>query len=127
MTTAWAPGATWKAISSRCMLIASLLQAGITMPARLSFKGADRAEDPCRGAALIPWRRWPGAAPCPSPGQLGLLANSCLVLPPQLYGRSSREAAGDARQTRGEAFLKSAMSSVFWPLWRGRAESLREL
>src|ERR1700747_252992 len=93
---------------------------------RLSFKGADRAEDPCRGAALIPWRRWPGAAPCPSPGQLGLLANSCLVLPPQLYGRSSREAAGDARQTRGEAFLKSAMSSVFWPLWRGRAESLRK-
>jgi hypothetical protein len=33
------PGATWKAISSRCMLIASLLHLGMTMPAALPSAG----------------------------------------------------------------------------------------
>ena len=37
--TACASGATWKAISSRCMLIASLLHLGMTMPAALPSAG----------------------------------------------------------------------------------------
>ena len=91
----------------------------------LAFGGADRAKDPGRGPALILGRRWSGAAPRPAPGELGLLADTGLVLPPQLYGRASREPAPDLRQAGGELFLKTAMSSGFWPRWRGRAESLR--
>jgi len=69
----------------------------------------------------LDWRRVHG----PAPGELGLLADAGLVLPPQLYRRSSREAPPDLRQTGGDVFLKSAMSSGFWPRCRGRAESLR--
>lgn len=91
----------------------------------LAFGGTDRAEQPSRGAALILWRGWPGATLRPAPGELGLLTDAGLVLPPQLYRRSSREAPLDLRQTGSEAFLKSAMSSPFCPRWRGRAVSLR--
>ena len=91
----------------------------------LAFGGADRPEDPCRGTALILRRTGAGAAPCPAPGQLGLLADPGFVLPPQLYSCSFGEARADLRQTGGEAFLKMAMSSGRCPWWRGRAESLR--
>src|SRR3546814_11852601 len=55
--------------------------------------------------------RGPRAALRPAPGELGLLTDASLVLPPQLYRRSSREAPPDLRQAGSEAFLKSAMSS----------------
>jgi len=91
----------------------------------LAISGTDRAEQPCRRAPLILGCRWPSAALGPAPGELGLLADAGLVLPPQLYRRSSREPPFELCQTGGEAFLKSAMSSGFWPRCRDRAESLR--
>ena len=77
----------------------------------LAFSGTDRPEDPCRGAALILRRTGAGATRCPAPGELGLLADTGFVLPPQLYKRSFRKPAGDLRQTGGEGFLKTAISS----------------
>jgi hypothetical protein len=56
----------------------------------LALGRADRAEQPCRCPPLILGRRGAGAAPGPAPGELGLLTNAGLVLPPQLYRRSSR-------------------------------------
>src|SRR3546814_920138 len=91
----------------------------------LAFSGTDRHEDPCRGSALILRRTGAGAAPCPAPGQLGLLADTGFVLPPQFYRCSFRKPAGDLRQTGAELFLKMAISSGRCPWWRGRAESLR--
>src|SRR5512147_378824 len=84
-------------------------------PGGFAFSGTDRTEQPCRGPPLILGRRGPGAAPRPAPSELGLLADAGLVLPPQLYWRSSREPPLDLRQTGGEAFLKSVMASPFWP------------
>jgi len=81
----------------------------------LAFSGTDRAEQPCRRPSLVLRRRGSRAALCPAPGEFGLLADAGLVLPPQFYRRSSREPPLDLRQTGGEAFLKSAMSSGFWP------------
>ena len=63
----------------------------------LAFSGADRAEEPCGGPPLILGRRGAGAAPGPTPGELGHLADAGLVLPPQLYWRSSREPPLDLR------------------------------
>ena len=78
-----------------------------------SFRRADGAKDPCRGAALILWSRRTGAAPGPTAGKLGLLANPRLVLPPQLYRRAGREFPADSCQAGNEALLKSSMSSGF--------------
>ena len=91
----------------------------------LAFSGADRPKDPGRGAALISRSGRTGAALGPAPGEPGLLADACFVLPPQLYGRPFCKALADLRQTGGELFLKTAMSSGRCPLWQGRAESLR--
>jgi len=91
----------------------------------LAFSRADGPEDPGRGTALVPRSRRAGAALCPASGELGLLADAGLVLPPQLYWRPAREPLPDLRQTGGELFLKTAMSSDRCPRWRGRAESLR--
>src|SRR3546814_8285753 len=78
-----------------------------------TFGGTDRTEQPRRGASLILGCRGPRAVLRPAPGALGLLTDASLVLPPQLYRRSSREAPPDLRQAGSEAFLKSAMSSPF--------------
>jgi len=40
-STAWVPGATWKAISSRCIFIAALFHLGMKIPAALPSVGAD--------------------------------------------------------------------------------------
>jgi hypothetical protein len=79
----------------------------------LAFRGADCADDPCRGASLIARSRGARAALGPAPGELGLLADPGLILPPQLHGRSLGKALADLRQTGGKAFLKMAMSSSF--------------
>lgn len=81
----------------------------------LAFSRTDRTKDPGRGSSLITRSRGTCAALGPAPGELGLLADPGFVLPPQLYGRSFREAFADLRQTGGEAFLKMAMSSSFCP------------
>jgi hypothetical protein len=106
-------GATWNAISSRCTLIASLLQRGMTMQAALPSAGADCAEDPGRGSPLIARNRGTRAAYCPAPDKLGLLPDPGFILPPQLYECSVGKAFADLRQTGGEAILKMAMSSSF--------------
>ena len=87
---------------------------------------ADRAEDVGRCRALILWRRWPGAAFGPAPGDLVLLADPGFVGEPDLYaaGAGARRAP-DRVQTRGETFLKASMAPAAWAWWRGRAESLR--
>lgn len=94
----------------RCAVAAGHYDAG-----SLTFRGADRAEDPCRGASLIARSRRARAALGPAPGELGLLADPGFILPPKLYGRSFGEAFADLRQTDGEAFLKIAISSSFCP------------
>ena len=79
---------------------------------RFAFQRADRPEEPGWGSALIPWCARSGAALGPAPGQLGLLADPRLVLPPQLYRRSLEQAFGDACQTGGEAFLETEKSAL---------------
>ena len=69
-----------------------------------TFGGTDRAEQPCRGVPLILGCRGPRDALRPAPGELGLLTDASLVLPPQLYRRSSRQAPPDLRQAGSEAF-----------------------
>ena len=81
----------------------------------LAFSGTDRPKYPRRGAALILRRTGAGATPCPAAGELGLLADTGFILPPQLYRRSFRKPAGDLRQTGGELFLKTAISSGCCP------------
>ena len=71
----------------------------------LAFGGADRTEDPCRGAPLIARSRRARAAPRPAPGELGLLPDPGFVLLPQLYGCSFGETCADLRQTGSEAFF----------------------
>ena len=76
---------------------------------------ADGTEDPGRGAALVLRCGRPGAASGPAPSELGLLTDTRLVLPPQLYRRTARERPSDRCQAVGEVFLKTAMSSAFCP------------
>ena len=89
--------------------------AGHDDPSSLTLGRADFAKDPSRGAVPVLWSRRPGSPLGPAAGELGLLADACLILPPQLYGHASGEGPRDLCQTGGEAFLKSVMSSDFWP------------
>src|SRR3546814_1953595 len=77
-----------------------------------TFGGTDRAEQPRRGASLILGCRGPRAALRPAPGELGLLTDASLVLPPQLYRRSSREAPPDLRQARSEEHPSELQSLI---------------
>jgi len=76
---------------------------------------ADGTEDVGRRVALILWRAGPGAAPRPAPGDAVLLAYPGLVLKPNLYGIEAEALVGrDARQRRGEVFLKCSMAPSAW-------------
>ena len=55
----------------------------------------------------------PGPAPCPSPGELVLLADARLVLPPELYALA-RMLGLDLCQAIGETFLKASAASGSW-------------
>jgi len=84
----------------------------MTMPA--AFPSAGQMAPKIHAEA----RRWSlggrtGAASGPAAGELGLVADLRLVLPPQLYRRAARQLPADRRQTVGEALLKSSMSSGF--------------
>jgi hypothetical protein len=69
----------------------------------LAFGRADCTEDPCRGTPLIARCRGTRTTPRPAPGEPGLLSDPGFILPPQLYGCSTRETLADLRQTGGKA------------------------
>ena len=79
-------------------------------PGALALGGADRAEEIGPGSALVVRRVRPGPAPRPSPGELVLLADPCLVLPPELYALA-RMGIPDCRQALRETFLKASAAS----------------
>ena len=92
----------------------------------LALLRADRAEDVGGGSALVTGRARAGAALGPAAGDLVLLANTRLVLEPDLYLVAvDRLLARDCVQARGEVFLKSSMTPSACAWCRGRAESLR--
>src|SRR3954449_4849849 len=80
----------------------------------LALLGADRPEDVDRTRPLIVRGAGPGAPSGPAPGNLVLLADTGLVLPPQLDRGALREARPDRLQGGRETFLKSSSASGFW-------------
>jgi hypothetical protein len=92
----------------------------------LAFLWADRTEDVGRSGALIAGRARTGAALGPPAGDLVLLADTRLVLEPNLYRLDvDRLVARDVIQACGKVFLKSSIAPAACAWWRGRAESLR--
>ena len=81
----------------------------------LALGGTYRTEDPGRSSALIFGRRGSSALLGPTAGELGLLTDPRLILPPQLYGCVWGKDFADLRQTGGEVFLKAAISSERCP------------
>ena len=82
-------------------------------PGALALGGADRSKEIGPGSALVVRRARPGPAPRPSPGELVLLADPCLVLPPELYALA-RMRRSDLRQALRETFLKASAASGSW-------------
>src|SRR3954465_2108912 len=80
----------------------------------LALLRADRPEDGDRTRPLIVGGAGRGPPPGPPPGDLVLLADPGLVLPPQLDRGALREARPDRLQGGGETFLKSSSASGFW-------------
>ncbi len=74
---------------------------------------ADRPEEIGPGGALVMRPPRPGSPSRPSPGELVLLADPRLVLPPELYALA-RMRIPDFRQALGETFLKASAASGFW-------------
>jgi hypothetical protein len=85
--------------------------AGQDQTGRGSPRRTDGAEDIGRSCALIARRRWPRPAPCPTAGDLVLLADPSFVLEPDLYRLARRISPGDLVQAGGEVFLNAAMAS----------------
>src|SRR3954454_6011630 len=80
--TPWAPGATACATSARGRLMACVSHRGRTKAAPLTLLRADRPEDVDRTRPLIVRGAGPGAPSGPAAGNLVLLADTGLVLPP---------------------------------------------
>src|SRR3954449_4882621 len=80
----------------------------------LALLRADRPEDVDRTRPLIVRGAGPGAPSGPAAGNLILLADTGLVLPPQLDRGALRETRPDRLQGGGETFLKSSSASGFW-------------
>ena len=77
--------------------------------------GADRAKDIGRFGPLVLWCRRPRAASGPAPRDLVLLADTGLILEPDLYGSGAREGGFDLCQLDSEApFLKASRACSFW-------------
>ena len=77
----------------------------------LAVAWADGAKDIGGGGALIGRRRGPGAAPCPPPCDLVLLADARLVGKPDFYVAGiDAFLLRDGLQTGGETFLKSSIA-----------------
>src|SRR3954447_19028682 len=110
--TPWAPGATACATSAKCRFIAGV--SGQDQGRALALLRADRSEDVDRTRPLIVRGPGPGASSGPAAGDLVLLADTGLVLPPQLDRGALREARPDRLQGGRETFLKSSSASGFW-------------
>ena len=89
----------------------------------LALSRADRTVDIGRCRALILGSRRPCAAFGPSPCDAVLLTDPGFVLPPQLYGRPTRECRFDRCQLGWEVFLRTSMASAPCAWCRGRAVS----
>src|SRR3954453_9064282 len=86
--TPWAPGATACATSAKCRRIqvpahGLRIASGQHQGRALTLLRADRPEDGDRTRPLIVRGAGPGAPSGPAPGNLVLLADTGLVLPPQ--------------------------------------------
>ena len=79
----------------------------------LALGRADRPEEIRPGRALVVRRAWPGPAARPSPGELVLLADAGLILPPELYALAGMRGA-DFRQALRETFLKASAAAGSW-------------
>src|SRR3954471_22974926 len=112
--TPWAPGATACATSARCRLHGLPIASGPHQGRALALSRAARPEDVDRTRRLIGRGAGPGAPSGPAPGDLVLLADTGLVLPPQLDRGALREACPDRLQGGRETFLKSSSASGFW-------------
>lgn len=92
----------------------------------LALFRADGAEDVGRDSALVARCTGARAAFGPTPCDLVLLADTRLVLKPDLYPLwIDRVIARDLIQAGGEVFLKPSIAPAAWAWWRGRADSLR--
>ena len=76
--------------------------------------GTDGTEQVGRFGSLVVGRRWPCTPPGPPAGDLVFLANAGLVLPPNLYGRSSGLLGGNFVQAGGDVFLNAFRASPSW-------------
>ena len=65
------------------------------------------------GGAVVVRRASPVPAGAPTPGELVLLADAGLVLPPELYALAGMRGA-DFRQTLRETFSKASTASGSW-------------
>ena len=89
--------------------MASVLQKGRTRAAPVPCSG-HTAPNRCDGW-LIMSGLGTRALPCPTIGELVLLANSHLVLEPDLYRCARRELGADFRHAYGKVFLNASMAS----------------
>jgi hypothetical protein len=88
--------------------------AGHDQTGRLGFFGTDGAEDIGGLGALIVRRTRPRAASGPAPGQPVLLADTGLVLEPDLDFGAGAEALFDPAQLSGEVFLNATIAAGSW-------------
>src|SRR3954447_25814599 len=117
--TPWAPGATACATSAKCRRVqvqahGLRIASGQHQGCALALLRADRPEDVDRTRPQIMRGPGPGAPSGPAAGDLVLLADTGLVLPPQLDRGAVWEARPDRFQGGGETFLKSSSASGFW-------------
>src|SRR3954465_10930475 len=80
----------------------------------LALLRADRPEDVGRARPLVVRGAGSGSPSGPAAGDLVLLADTGLVLPPQFDRSAVREARPDLPQGGGETFLKSSNASGSW-------------
>ena len=85
--------------------------AGHDQPGRLGFLGTDGAEDIGGLGALVVRRTGPRATSGPAPGQSVLLADTRLVLEPDLDFGTGTEALFNPVQLGGEVFLNAAIAA----------------
>src|SRR5215203_759675 len=112
---------------TRVMFFGTTRRELVCQPARSSRSTAwaprrtDGAEQAGAFVPLIGGLAWARAAPRPLPYEAVLLADTGLVLEPDLDRLAFRQTGAMSVQRRGEIFLKAATVSSSWAGWRGRA------
>ncbi len=86
---------------------------GHDQPGGLALLRANRAEDVGPFGALVVRRARTRAAPRPAAGDLVLLADARLVLPPHFYRDAGWQARFDPCQLGRETFLKACTAASF--------------